>query len=171
MNYLKNKVAYLCGPIHDASDDGIGWRDFITPKLQKFDIIVSDPCKKTEKTSEVGTNKEKFKKLLLKEDFKLVKTGFWPIVRYDLRSVDKCDFIIFNYDTTAKMVGSIHELIVANTEKKVILLKYDKKQLNDFNPWLACLIKEHHFFATWDKLFKHLKDINDGKLDSSYWIL
>lgn len=171
MNYLKDKTAYLCGSIHSVSDDGMGWRDEITPKLQNLGVIVSDPCKKVIINSEVGKDKEQFKQVVMEERFRDIKELFWPIVRYDLRQVDKCDFVVFNYDTSIPMVGSIHELVVANFQKKVILLKYDKKQLSGFNPWIATFIKENHFFSTWDGMFEHLNAINDGKLDSSYWIL
>ena len=171
MNYLENKRVYLCGAIHSTTDDGISWRESITPRLKLLNLVVSDPCKKTIVNSEIGQDKSTFKSLLINEQFKELKETFWPIVRYDLREVDKCDFVIFNYDTTNKLVGSIHELVTANFEKKVILLKYNKEQLADFNPWIATFIKEHHFFSEWDLLFEHLQNINTGKLDSSYWIL
>jgi len=178
VNYLKNKTVYLCGPIAAVKDDGIGWRKEITPRLNDFGVKVLDPCKKStndfddkNEFGEVGKDKEKFRKLILKEDWKGVKEKFWPIIRYDLRCVDHCDFVIFYYDPLVSMCGSIHELVVATFEKKNILLYYKKEQLEHFNPWVATFIKENHFFDSWDVMFDYLKNVNDGKFDTSLWVI
>ena len=175
MNYLKGKKVYLSGPMHFADDDGVAWRDLITPKLVSMGMEVLDPCKKivngNADLSEVGKNKQKFRDLIALEDWKSVKRDFWPIVRCDLRMVDHCDFIIFDYNPITPMVGSIHELVVATFEKKVVLLKYDKSQLKDFNPWLATFIKEHHFFSEWDKMFEYLNSVDNGLFDTSLWVI
>jgi len=175
MNYLKGKKVYLTGPIHSVNDDGTIWRDEITPSLYRYGMEVLDPCKKivngSVDLSEVGKNKQKFRDLVNSGDWGEVKRGFWPIVRCDLRMVDHCDFIIFNYDPLVPMVGSIHELVVATFEKKVILLKYEKKQLNDFNPWMATFIKEHHFFSEWNEMLIYLNKVNNGILDTSLWVI
>lgn len=175
MNYLKGKRVYLCGSIHSANDEGTTWRDLITPKLTQMGIEVLDPCKKNVKgginLSEVGSNKLRFREIILTENWGLLKKEFWPIIRNDLRAIDFSDFAIINYDTEAKMVGTIHELVVATFEKKVVLLKYDKEQLKDFNPWMATFIKEHHFFAEWDGMFDYLKKVNDGVFDTSLWVI
>jgi hypothetical protein len=172
-NYLKDKTAYLCGCIHAVADDGVEWRSMITPRLEALGIKVSDPCKKTTATvtDEVGEDKKFFRKLINQEKWEDVKKEFWPIVRYDLREVDKSDFLIFNYDTSVPMVGSVHELVVATMEKKVILLKYDREQLDFFNPWICTFIKPHHFFHYWPDMIDYLKDVNHGKIDTSYWVL
>jgi hypothetical protein len=170
MNYLKDKSCYLCGAIKDLSDDGISWRDHITPKLLGYGLIVYDPCKKNDNMAEIGEAKKNFTNIIMKEDWKKIKEEFWPIVRWDLRSVDKSDFIIFDYNPEVSTVGSIHELVVANLEKKPILLKYNKNQLEKFNPWITIFIKEHNFFTNWDDMFTYLDKINNGELDTSFWI-
>jgi hypothetical protein len=172
-NYLKGKSVYLCGSIHASHDDGIGWRDVITPKLQKMGIQVLNPCKKTTSgiQDEIGEDKKFFKKMVMEEKWVEIKEKFWPIIRNDLRMVDKSDFIIFNYDTAVRTVGCIHELVIATFEKKVILLKFDKTQLSDFNPWITTFIKSHHFFAEWDEMFSHLNKVNSGDFDTSLWVI
>jgi hypothetical protein len=169
---LKNKSVYLCGPIFGVTDDGKEWRDLVSVKLSKMGIGISNPCaKKTNGSSEIGDDKKKFKKLVMKEDWKGVKEEFWPIIRHDLRSVDLADFLIINYIPDVPMVGTVHELVVANFEKKPILLKYDKTKLDKFNPWMCVFIKNHHFFSEWDDLFKYLKEVDKGKIDTSLWVL
>ena len=173
MDYLKDKTVYLCGPVHAVSDDGAGWRDTITPDLEKLGIKVLDPCKKTTRgvMDEIGEDKKRFREMIKAEDWQSVKEQFWPIVRHDLRCVDHCDFMIVNYDTSVPMVGTIHEMVVAQSQKKVVLLKYDYKQLDDFNPWLATFIKAHHFFSEWVGLFAYLDSVNQGVFDTSLWVI
>lgn len=180
MNYLKNKKVYLTGSIlnpHQENNDGVGWRNKITPILKnKFNIQVLDPCQKhiamgDNRLNEIGKSKDKFKKLIKEEKWEKVKEDFWPIVRTDLRLVDHCDFMILNYDPCAPTVGTIHELVVATFEKKVTLLKYKKEQLGYFNPWMATFIKPHHFFSEWDSMWEYMQEVNDGKKDTSYWVL
>lgn len=176
MNYLRDKKAYLSGPIFHLKDDGIAWRDQVTPRLELFGIEVLDPCKKhimqgNGDLSEIGKSKDRFKKLVIAEKWDEVKTEFWPIVRTDLKMVDFSDFVIIDYDPSVPTVGTIHELVVATFEKKVILLKYDKSQLPLFNSWMATFIKSHHFFSEWDDMFLYLEKVNNGILDTSYWVL
>jgi len=177
-NYLKNKTVYLCGPIVGVDDDGIGWRTLISGKLEKLGINILDPCKKAPvyqdlntDLGEVGKDKKKFKEIILRENWKQLKEDFWPIVRYDLKCVDKSDFLIFYYDPTVSTVGSIHELVVATFEKKNILLFYKKEHLDSFNPWIATFIKEHHFFHNWQDMFNYLDQVNNGKFDTSLWVI
>ena len=153
----------------------MSWREKITPPLEALELDVLDPCKKhiegSGDLSEIGKSKEKFKQLVMTERWDEVKKQFWPIVRTDLRMVDHCDFVILKYDPTVPTVGTIHELVVATFEKKVILLKYDRSQLDKFNSWMATFIKSHHFFAEWNDMYTYLERVNQGELDTSYWVL
>jgi len=172
MNYLKGKTAYLCGNLYADLNNAIDWRNSLYEALTKLGIEIIDPCKKTSaNVSEVGEDRNKWKELIKSEKWRDLKKEFWPIVRYDLRSVDKCDFVIFSYNPAVPTIGSIHELVVANFEKKPILLKYNKDQLDSFNPWISVFIKEHHFFSEWDKMFSYLEEVNRGKLDTSLWVI
>lgn len=173
MGYLRNKVAYLAGPIHAASDDGVGWRDMMTPILtDKYGVTVDDPCKKT--VNGVGEIKDD-KKMLIDcvktGNFAEVKKRFYPIVRKDLRSIDKADFLIVVYDPTIHMFGTIHEMVVAHTQRKPILLWFDKNNIEKFNPWCLTLVKENMIFTDWEVMLQYLDKIDAGEFDSSYWTL
>ena len=92
INYLKDKLTYLAGPIAMISDnDAIKWRDNITPILQnKYSIIVQDPCKKTiTDAGELGDDKLHFKKLIKDKKYEQVKHEFYKIIRADLKAVKK----------------------------------------------------------------------------------
>jgi len=171
MNYLKNKTVYLAGSIHHNDEDsGVTWRENITPKLQNFGLNVIDPCKKTiNGVGEINEDKEHLKKLILDGNFAEVKRIFFPILKSDLRCVDLSHFIIVNYRPTIRHIGTVHELCLANFERKVVLLYYPKEELADFNPWMACLVKEKHIFDDWDKMLGYLSEVNDGHFDTSLW--
>lgn len=172
MNYLKDKTCYLCGPIKLAKDDGVGWRNEITPLLLDLGVQVIDPCNKNNNgPSEIGSDKARYRQLIMKEKWKELKKNFWPCVRFDLRACDKSDFIIFYYDPDIPTIGTIHELVVSSFEKKPILLVYDKDKLDRFNPWMCVFIKENHFFSSWVDMFNYLQNVNEGKLDTSLWVI
>lgn len=172
MHFLKGKTAYLSGNIFGLDNDGKDWRNLVSIRLSKMGINVSNPClKKTNGSSEIGDDKEKFKKLIMKEKWAELKEQFWIIVRHDLKSVDLADFIILNYIPDIPTIGTVHELVIGNFEKKPILLYYDKSKLDKFNPWICVFIKSHHFFSEWDDLFKYLKEVDRGKKDTSLWVM
>jgi hypothetical protein len=172
MGYLNNKVAYLAGPIHAVADDGIGWRDAITPMLESHGIIVDDPCKKTVGgMGEVKDDKKMIIDLIKGGNFGEAKKRFYPIVRKDLRSIDKADFLIVVYDPTIHMFGTIHEMVTAHHQRKPILLWFDKNHIDKFNPWCLTLVKENMIFTEWNAMFDYLRQIDTGEFDSSYWTL
>lgn len=175
MRHLNGKSVYLSGSMHSLNDCGTSWRDDITPRLESMGITVLDPCKKIilpqNGADEIGADKERFRKIAVAEDWKKLKEDFWPVVRYDLRCVDLANFIIFNYDASVPTIGTIHELVVATFEKKVILLKYNRSQLHLFNPWIATFIKENHFFYDWEHMFEHLEKVDSGVRDTSLWVI
>ena len=64
---LNNHRVYLAGPIDNALDDGVGWRQNITPYLKKMGLMILDPTNKPTsqcKWNEVGEEKENIQKLV-----------------------------------------------------------------------------------------------------------
>ena len=157
--------------MHAVDDDGIGWRDWITPILQeKYEVIVEDPSKKTVSgVCEISDDKKRFKQLIKEERWEQIKEEFYPIVRKDLRCVDKSDFLIVVYNPTVHMFGTIHEIMEAAHQKKPILIKYEKSQLDYFNPWITCLVKPQWLFPTWEAMWFYLDKINKGLIETSHW--
>jgi len=149
MKYLQDKSCYLAGAMQACSDNGTGWRSEIVPKLKNYGLTVYDPTNKVlHSASEIGENKDLFRTLVLQEKWQELKETFEPVMRYDLRCVDKSDFLVIAYDPNVHTVGTIHELVTANLQRKPILLKYDRKDLNKFNPWIPVLVKPEHLFST-----------------------
>lgn len=172
MGYLNGKSVYLAGPIHDVSDDGKGWRKNISSKLKEFGIIVEDPTHKSiNGTGEVGDDKTLFKKLAKERKFEELKDKFWPVVRKDLRNIDKVDFIIAVYSPKVKMLGTIHELVIAQNQRKPILLFCKDEEVEEINPWILTFIKKGCFFTDWEKIIEHLREVDKGNFDYNYWTL
>lgn len=172
MNYLSDKTVYLCGSIAAESDDGVGWRETITPTLNKYGLKILDPTRKTtEGVEEIGEDKDNFRRIARNEDWKELTRIFAPVARWDLRSVDKSDFIILNYDPRVPTVGTWHEVVIANIQKKPVLMKYDKTQIDKFNPWISVLIKYNNIFSEWELLFKRLTEVDNGIYDKKLWTL
>lgn len=171
MSYLNDRSVYLAGPIHAVDDDGVGWRDDITPLLkERFGVVVNDPSKISANGKvEVADDKKRFKDLIKMEQWAQVKEEFYPIVRKDLRCVDKSDFLIVVYNPCIHMFGTLHELMEAAHQKKPILIKYDREHLDHFNPWLTCLIKPQWLFPTWKAMWMYLDKINKGIIETSHW--
>jgi len=172
MGYLDGKNSYLAGPIHDVLDDGVTWRENLTPILQSMGIKVEDPTHKTSSGySEIDDDKDLFIQMAKERKFDELKEKFWPIVRKDLRMVDKADFIIAVYSPRVKMLGTIHELVVAQTQRKPILLFCSEEEAGEINPWILTFVKKGNFFTNWDDLVARLKEIDTGDFDDDYWTL
>lgn len=172
MNYLKDKACYLAGAMQACADNGIAWRAYVVPKLEKLGLTVYDPTNKVlHSASEIGENKNHFRDLIQQERWVELKKAFEPVMRYDLRCVDKSDFLVIAYEPKYHTVGTIHELVTANHQRKPILLKYNKDDLNIFNPWIPVLVKPEHLFSTWDDMFKFLDKVDDGHIDMHMWTL
>jgi nucleoside 2-deoxyribosyltransferase len=173
MGYLSGKTVYLCGPIAAATTEEMGtWRESIKPFLYDLGVIVLDPLKKDkEGLGETDEDRQKFRDLIMQEKWAEHKELFWPVARWDLRAVDKSDFIIVNYNPLIPSVGTFHELVNASQQKKPILLKYDRNQLDKFNFWLPVLVKTENFFPTWEQMKESLLQVDKGVYNSSYWTL
>lgn len=172
MNYLKGKNTYLAGPLQQLADEvAIKWRNEITPILEnKYGVIVQDPCKKNSNgLGELGDDKEYFKKLIKEKQYDRVKNEFYKIIRYDLKCVDRSDFIIVYHDPKIATVGTTHEIINCINKKAPALIVCDERNIENINPWLLTLIKSQWLFTSFDDMFKYLDKIHSGDLDSSHW--
>ncbi len=178
MGYLNGKTTYLAGPMFACADDGAGWRDEVTVKLEKLGIKVENPVKKTLQNgqTEVDEDKRTFKRLVKERKFNELREMFEPIGHADLRCVDKADFLVVVYSARLPMFGTIHEVVKACEQKKPILVKIDENDVNDgiVNPWLTVITKPSCWFLTWDAMFEHLNAVDRMEkpaYNPRYWTL
>lgn len=171
--YLKDKQVYLAGAMYALEDDGVSWREQLRPRLETYGLKIVDPTNKNDAAlSEIEENKQVFRELILQKEFSKVRELFDPIVSYDLRAVDHSHAIIAYYDPTVHTVGTIHEFIIAHTQKKPLLVKYDEEHLNQFNVWITKLVRPEWLFDTWDSMFDYINKIDRREFseeDLHFW--
>lgn len=172
MNYLKNSLCYLSGPIDFAKDDGVSWRNIIQERTRDLKIKYLDPCQKPGAIlSESSDEKLKVKKLKDEGKFEEVTIFAKKIRRLDLRYVDLSDFVILYVDTDIHMCGSYDEAIMAERQSKPVLclLKNGKKNAP---LWLFGIVKWHEMFDSMSELIQYLDDLNSGRIAlDKRWIL
>ena len=185
---LTGCLAYLCGPIDHAADDGVKWRRTLTEELAKrYNIKTLDPTDKPFKGShgvryeEIGNEKQNAMKLRDDGDFEALAEKMRMIVRVDLRMVDLSDLLIAYIPKGVRVCGSIHEIVTACESKKPTLIVFEGGREHASNWYWGMLPTTPHtenrsgwIFDSWDALFEYLDAVNEGKNPEpklSRWVL
>ncbi len=158
MNYLKDKKAYLSGPIqYDTSN--INWRiDPMNVLRTKFDIDIFDPFSDPKQQWV-----EVLKKAREQKDFETMAKIAKRFVRKDLAVVDRSDFVIAYLPDKVPTVGTHHEVINSNNLKKPTLLVTNMNDISYIPIWYFGFIPIEFMFPSWDSLYEYLNEINNGK--------
>lgn len=170
-NNLTGSRCYLAGAMDRVHDGGVGWREKVKVELEKYGVIVLNPCNKP---IALGREDEKGRNYInsLKHDGKYDKVAklLKEIRSIDLRMVDVSDFIILNVDISIHMCGSYEELTLANRQKKPCLLHIEQGKQECPN-WIFGMIPHEHIFSSWDSLIKYLSVIHTVGPDHKRWVL
>jgi len=161
MNRLKDLICYLSGPIDFEEDDGAGWRDTITPELERRNVRVLNPLKHCfYGTDEVDTAKRpRMAKLLEEGRFEEHREEMKDINHWDLRSVDLSSFLVVNYDNSIHMCGTYEEIFIANRQFKPVLLKLNCP-INKISSWMHGRFPSSQMFESWDDLLCYLENVD-----------
>ena len=148
-------------------DRGNGWRDNITPFLEKLDIIVFNPIKKP---SCIGLEDEQThalkKELKQNQEYEKLSEIMKQIRSVDLRLVDISDFLIVNLDLDIHPCGTYEEIFLANRQKKPIVIHMVQGKQNAPD-WLFGTIPHEMIFSSWQEIQNYLLSINnDQNIDS-----
>lgn len=173
MNILKNHKIYLSGAIDRVSDSGIGWRKWLTPKLQEMGMVVFDPCNKPvfDEGLIEGPDFKAYKNQLKSEGrFDELQSVMKRIRNIDLRMVDASDCVIVNLDMDVHLCGTYEEIFVANRQKKPVLLMCPQG-IGAIPDWLFGTLPLEMMFAQWDDLILYLQTINNGAKPHSRWVV
>jgi nucleoside 2-deoxyribosyltransferase len=151
---------YVCGSMDRTPDGGVGWRNYITPLLNKLGIIVLDPCNKPVQGEGIEDSKIRKQIEIYKQngEFDKVKEVIKPIRQSDLRLVDKSDFIIVNLDLDMYPCGTYEELFWANRQKKPVLIRMEGGKAA-VPHWLYACFPHEHMFENWDELISYLTNV------------
>lgn len=169
MNRLKNFRVYLAGPIDRAEDNGAEWRDDITPFLHSLNMQVFDPLRKPIDIGLEGPEAKPYR-AHLKENlaFDDLAREVKKIRVVDLRMVDLSDFVIVNWDTSIHMCGTIEEVIVANRNKRPILIRCVQGKIG-MPDWMFGVLPHQFFFDTWEELKKYIKYVDSTTLQPEHF--
>lgn len=160
---LKNQRVYLAGAIDRVEDRGSGWRDDITPFLNKMGIMVFNPLKKPSQDGVEDSETHNLKlKLKKNENFDELSKIMKNIRSIDLRLVDISDFLIVNINLQHHACGTYEEISLANRSKKPILIHIEQGKVNTPD-WLFGTIPHQWFFSSWEELKSYLEYVHNDK--------
>lgn len=170
---LWNNCCYLVGPIDKCPEGGAVWRKQIKNTLGRLGMDFLDPTDKPNpKLNEIQQKIKELDDLKKNGDFDELAARARLIRSFDLRCVDKADFIIAYLDYTIPMTGTFEEIFWANREKKPVLIvcKQGKKGVAN---WLYGTLPHEYFFNDWDELEKYVIGIDNGTIeaDKRWWFL
>lgn len=115
---LSGALCYLSGPMQYAEDKGVSWREYLMNNAwaSGLDIDFIDPTNKPNQTAseDMGIQEELIKQEKYHELAQYVK----KYRRYDLRSVDYCDFIVALIDKNIHTCGTYDEIFTAERQHK-----------------------------------------------------
>ena len=171
---LNNHRVYLAGPIDNALDDGVGWRQNITPYLKKMGLTILDPTNKPTsqcKWNEVGDEKAHIQKLVDLERWDELRNLAKEIVLVDLRMVEVADFMICYLDRDIHQCGTYDELFEALRRRKPTLIVH-KGGKKEMSMWLRGKVNHNFVFETLDDLYAYLEALHDGIIEPDYtrWV-
>ena len=135
---LNGTRVYLSGPMDFVAsreeERKYGWRTRVGEFLRAFGTVVFDPWSKPEVRGLHGYGREGVDTAKIRENWKFKEgsafakrraaiTGkFWETLHIDLRMVDTADFLVAYCPTSIYSVGTPHEIALARSERKPVLL-------------------------------------------------
>lgn len=172
LNKLAYHIAYLSGPMDRIEwSTAVEWREEMTKFLFSRKIGVLDPCNKPSQGYNEGEDfREKRKEIKEAGLYGGVREMMKPICGFDLRMVDKADFIIVNIDIEQHLAGTYHELSAALTQKKPTIL-HCKQGKNNIPDWWFGVVPHKYMFSTWKEVEDCIADIDENGTDNKRWRL
>lgn len=160
INNLSHTRCYIAGPIEyqKNKNEKYEYMKSIIDFLQKNEVNVLDPQKiRMNGVSEISDRKKMFDE----NNFNEIRRQAKIIVRKDLRCIDISDFIIAYLPSNICTVGTIHEIIESDRQKKptLILCPQGKKNIP---LWLYGIIPLRYMFESIDEILNYLKKINEN---------
>lgn len=157
---------YLCGSMDKADDNGEGWRNRITPFLEKMGIVVLNPC---EKPIDIGIEDEnsraRRREYIQTGDYASFSEEMSLIRHVDLRLVDLSDFIIVNLDMSIPSCGTYEEIALANKQRNPVLLRVPQG-LEYVPHWMWGMLPKENIFSTWRDMKEYMRHVHcDEKVD------
>lgn len=162
INRLKNTQTYLVGAMDRVADNGITWRNKISPTLENLGIRILNPClKPTENSLEDDYTRHWIEYYKETEQYDKIKKHYSSIRCADLRCVDVSDFIIAHIDLSVHACGTYEEIVTANRQKKPILVWCEQGKQAAPN-WLFFMLPHQHIFGSSNEIISYLNIVNSS---------
>ena len=171
---LTNHRCYLAGPIDNANDDGVGWRQLATPYLLERGIQILDPTDKPVsqcRFNEIGDEKDMIKKMIKLERWDELRDIAKEIVLIDLRMVEVADFLIAYIDPDMHICGTYDEIFEALRHRKPTLVVH-KGGKSRMSMWLRGKLNHNFVFESFEDVFNYIDALHDGTVEPDYtrWV-
>ena len=168
MNRLCGTRAYLAGAMDRVPDGGVVWREKITEVLKPLGVTILDPCKKPIDIGGEDLEDREFRAELKRSGQYEALSKKMKLIRItDLRLVDVSDFLIVYVNTDVHMCGTYEEVVLANRQKKPILLMVEGGTKNTPD-WLFGMLPYQHFFSSWHTLMGYVKHVHEEESVKHY---
>ena len=168
---LAGTKTYLAGNLEHS--DETSWRDLVESELAKIGVICLSPVKATFKNQVVESkeDRERLKSMRRNGEWDEVSSYMKEVVKKDLRLIDLSDFVIFNFEFEKPTFGTMHELVVAEQQRKPVFITC--RDLKAVPLWIMGLVSKKRFYASVSEIIKTIKEINSGerKIESDRWRL
>jgi hypothetical protein len=163
MNVLYKTKAYLAGPIQYVSDAGVTWRKELEQEFDKLGIVYFNPLEKpfVDSVPEGKEVTKYYQQKLVEGQYQEVRQHFVKIVSEDLRLIDLVDFVVVYLPKDAKTVGTIHEIIESNGQKKPTFIICPEGHAH-IPLWLWGVIHYEYFFSSLADFVIYIKELNLG---------
>lgn len=159
---LKDKRTYLAGAMENVSQaTATEWRDKVSLELKKLGVKIFNPCKSKEE--KIETERDRITALKKGRRFEALCEKMKKIVRQDLRCIDIVDFVIVYLPPETRSTGTIHELILADTERKPTLLMCE--DLTQVPDWIFGILPLRYMFESFEALIDYLKLVDEGYIE------
>ena len=171
---LNNHRVYLAGPIDHADDDGVSWRQKLSPYLKKMGLTILDPTDKPVsqcRYNEIGAEKDQIMKLKKLKRWDELRNLAKEIVLVDLRMVEVSDFMIAYIDKDIHLCGTYDEIFESLRRRKPTLIVH-KGGKAEMSMWLRGKMNHNFIFDSFDELYEYLEALHDGTVEPDYtrWV-
>lgn len=172
MNALRDTRVYLAGNM-EYTEDCVDWRDYVKTKLSDVGIKVLSPLDTTfvDQKTESHDDRERLKRNRESGNLLAVHEYMRQVIQKDLRLIDLSDFVIVNFEIQKPTFGTMHEIVIADQQKKPIFLIVNDKSKTPL--WLMGLLKPHYIYNNIDEALEIIKKIDSGvkEIDLRRWRL
>lgn len=162
LNRLWGMRCYLIGAMDRAPDNGVEWREKVTPFLAAMGVVVLNPCNKPIDIGLEGIEDRTRRRRLKEEELYDQLSSEIKLLRVvDLRMVDMSDFLIVNIDTDVHACGTYEEDSWANRMKNPIMVHCEQGK-QGCPDWMFGKIPHEHIFTHWSDMMQYLWNIHTG---------